>query len=269
MTSAKSETSATLSTKFNRHFTDDDWSYINEQLVELQNYNIYPGDIERFYIDNMIKGGNLFYLQNFIKNCKTTTQYSDEELLDYNTLLRSFPNRIPNEKFSFLRFHIIDKRLSFPPLKKLIKRLLRSVYPMEANDFFLIKFRDVYENTDKNVFLKGREVPVDWQLKNFVLFLWDNGLNAQGWDQGFEDIQHGFITVNNSKNEIRKVLKNISEIKIKAYEGVDNAFSLSFENPDLPIIHQKLGIEMPSHKKAFLSQYDFFHGLSDFSQVEN
>jgi len=194
-----------MHTKFNKHFTNEDWKYIKNEIKELRdNYNIYcdseDADIEAFYIINLIKGGNLEFLKRFIRNCKKMTKFTDDELLNYDNLMRTFPNRIKNEKLQFLCSNIIRQRLSFKPLRKLIRRLLRSVYPMQAEKFYLLKIPT-----------SGKEVSVDWQLKNLVLFLWNNKIKLEGWDQGIND-ENGFINIDNV-SKVKKLFRNVPEIK--------------------------------------------------------
>ena len=85
-----------------------------------------------------------------------------------------------------------------------IKRLKKSVYPTQGNDFYFITIPQGHPDA-------GKEIPVDYQLKNIVLYFWDKGLITLGWDQGWEGykkrFQPSFISfTNKDKNNMDTML---------------------------------------------------------------
>lgn len=63
--------------------------------------------------------------------------------------------------------------------QQVIKRLKASIYPTQGNDFYFLTIPQGHQDA-------GREIPVDYQLKNLVLYFWNQGLITLGWDQGWE-----------------------------------------------------------------------------------
>ena len=91
-----------------------------------------------------------------------------------------------------------------------IKRLQESIAPHQGNDFFFLTIPPGHPDA-------GREVPVDYKLRNIILYFWDKGLITLGWDQGYDEsgfFQDGFISFakkdinsNNTLNILKNLLK--------------------------------------------------------------
>lgn len=79
------------------------------------------------------------------------------------------------------------------------KRLNKSLYPHQRRDFFFLIIPDGYPDA-------GREIPVDYLLRNLVVYFWNKGLITKGWDQG-DWMQAGFITFS------EKTIKNEDTLK--------------------------------------------------------
>ncbi|AYV76561.1 MAG: hypothetical protein Terrestrivirus8_54 [Terrestrivirus sp.] len=103
------------------------------------------------------------------------------------------------------------------------KRLKNSIYPTQVNDFFFLTIPKGHPNED-------REIPVDYLLKNIVLFFWENKFITLGWNEGLECrvdeiCVPAFISFEsklvNGKNALSR-LKNILRDRF----GKDNIFIL-------------------------------------------
>ena len=170
-----------------------------------------------------------------------------------------------------------------------IKRLQESIYPHQVNDFFFLTIPPGHPDA-------GREVPVDYKLRNIVLYFWDKGLITLGWNQGYDEagiFQDGFIsfakkdinsndTLNilkkllqekfgnkniviknwnhvwNSKEEAQKGITKINQIRDKFFKNNphkillgnhSNFVAISFVPNMIPVIHDKLNIEIPDYNK--------------------
>ena len=173
------------------------------------------------------------------------------------------------------------------------KRLQKSIYPTQGNDFYFLTIPKGSPNA-------GREVTVDYQLKNLVLYFWDYGLITMGWDQGWESyycsdcFRVGFISFTNTysnnkstisflKNHLTNIfgkdtIRTINNRKLiwaagegekglKKYLKQEKIFfiknpkkilidmqptsvAIKFRNGLLPVIHKKMGIEMPRHEDS-------------------
>lgn len=66
------------------------------------------------------------------------------------------------------------------------KRLKKSLYSHQGRDFFFLTIPKGHPNA-------GREIPVDYQLRNLVVYFWGRGFITMGWDQGIWDYP-GFIS---------------------------------------------------------------------------
>lgn len=98
------------------------------------------------------------------------------------------------------------------------KRLGESIYPTQGNDFFFLTIPKGHPKA-------GKEVPVDYKLRNIVLYFWEQGLITLGWDQGYEiypDCFHqAFISFKKESIYHRKTLNIIKPILEKLF-GKDN-----------------------------------------------
>jgi len=270
-----------LHTKFNKHFTKKEWNNLDNK------YNSLCFTIEHlFYVDNLIKGGHFYAAMDFMNDMSTSFEvggfeYDDMELqkykdksvewirkdlrkrykLNYLGRIGHYPhknlyNANPNYAIVIKEFNnkLRLKEMKNYNLYKLRKRLLLSVYPDQNTDFFFLTLPKNFKNS-------GQEVPVDWMLKDLVLYLWKHNIFTGGWGEK-EATDTYFITCNrfNQKdyksnkikdlkyhNHIKDLFKHIPEITIDN----DLLSSINFHKKDLNIICKKLGLPKPSHKGAF------------------
>ena len=141
------------------------------------------------------------------------------------------------------------------------KRLKKSFYGRQANDFFFLRMPDKLKN-HKNY--TDKEIPVDWLLAPIVEYFWSEGIMTWNLDQGYRNYARGDKL---EKGEIddnidaiirfpytKKALKIIENLKVK-YEILTSEsiklISISFNQKKLPKIYKKLGIEIPDINKAF------------------
>ena len=167
------------------------------------------------------------------------------------------------------------------------ERLLNSVHPWQARDFYFLTLPKNHPNA-------GREVPVDYLLKNIVKYFWDHKLITLGWDQGIP-AYHGFITFDlktTDGTDSLPIIKNIiikiigkQNIKIlddgnKNFESEEaitkfleernklfdeyfeakpkniiidiapNFIGITFNHELIPFISKKLNLDVPSHSDA-------------------
>lgn len=105
------------------------------------------------------------------------------------------------------------------------KRLKDSIYPTQANDFFFLTIPKGHPNENK-------EVPVDYLLRNIVLFFWKEGFITLGWNQGmdiiteFKDvITPAFISFDLKLINGKDAISHLKRILEKRF-GRDNIFIL-------------------------------------------
>lgn len=62
----------------------------------------------------------------------------------------------------------------------IIEKLQKSLNPSQGSDFYFLTIPEGHPDA-------GRDVPIDYKLKNLVLYFWKNGYITQGLDQGYQD----------------------------------------------------------------------------------
>lgn len=122
---------------------------------------------------------------------------------------------------------------------KIYKKLIMSVYPYQAMNYFLLKLPEWYPTTISQYELLLREkiglpeikklkyIPCDARLKNLVLFLWKHKIITQGWDDG-EKYDNGFISFNpmtvDGTDAINKIKKLLNKKNVAVYKVPKNLF---------------------------------------------
>lgn len=148
------------------------------------------------------------------------------------------------------------------------RRLKRSVYPRQDNDFFFMR---------KN--RQDKEIPIDWLLAPIVKYFWNNDIETWNLDQGArnyetkENIHPAFIRIVYSKKALEIVKKMKVNYKRETYEKNKFIF-ISFNQDEIPKIYEILGLEKPDINKAFtgnLLWQEFSDNKKDFKfvKVEN
>lgn len=147
-----------------------------------------------------------------------------------------------------------------------VDKLIKSVYPMQVNDYLLSKI----PNTN-------HFVPIDFNIYGIVKKLWKEGFITLGWDEGSE-MQMGFVTLKKSKTTLNKLIKlfgkdniiinNIFKIKVgkkkieyekkllnlktfKIYIDIDipsNFIAIKFDCAIIPKINKLLGVKKTTRK---------------------
>jgi len=115
-----------------------------------------------------------------------------------------------NKEISKKEFFILSKyKLSD------FNKLKNSVYPTQLNNYILLKFPSWYPNDiDDNIILKGKYIPCDYKLANFVKFLWKYKINISAWDQPDKINGGGFIGITNNISDILDILFGKDKILI-------------------------------------------------------
>jgi hypothetical protein len=132
------------------------------------------------------------------------------------------------------------------------RRLKRSFYPRQINDFFFLKMPDKFKRY-KNYTTK--EIPVDWLIANIVQYFWDNGVMTQNIDQGGRDYSNQkpdhevpvFIRVLYNK----KALDIVGKMKVDYIIEQNKFIFITFSQSELPRIYKILDLETPDINLAF------------------
>ena len=168
-------------------------------------------------------------------------------------------------KFSYYKK---DKKITKDEYFNYIRRRLkRSVYPRQINDFFFMK----KDKKDK----KDKEIPIDWLLAPIVKYFWNNDIETWNLDQGgrdYEDkenIHPAFIRIVYSKKALEIVKKMKVNYKRETYKR-DKFIFITFNQDEIPKIYERLNLEKPDINKAFkgnLLWQDFSDNKKDFKFV--
>ena len=132
------------------------------------------------------------------------------------------------------------------------RRLKRSFYPRQINDFFFLRMPDKFKNHKDYT---KKEIPVDWLLAPIVEYLWDKGIMTINLDQGSRDYNHQepqfelpvFINIYYSK----KALAIVKKLKVKHTIEKHKFIKIEFEQSELPRIYKELDLETPDINRAF------------------
>ena len=99
------------------------------------------------------------------------------------------------------------------------RRLKRSFYPRQINDFFFLRMPDKFKNHKDYT---KKEIPVDWLLAPIVKYLWDKGIMTINLDQGsrdYNDQEKQFeipVFINIYYNVFgKKALEIVKKLKVK------------------------------------------------------
>jgi hypothetical protein len=127
----------------------------------------------------------------------------------------------------------VYKRRKISHAKRHIDRLFKSVYPVQSNDYVMIKYA------------RGQIAPVDAPLYPVVRKLLKLGFRPAGWDFGEYRTNGGFIMVgvnphNKQQNTQRRLAKSLSTLfhnncvihKTKPTELSDRSIELEYFNTD-------------------------------------
>ena len=144
------------------------------------------------------------------------------------------------ELFGEFKKQLLIMKKCYKKLNKIddYNRLLKSVYPFQGNDYFLLKlpksvkiYNDAAPRKSLNLpkldIHKDNYVPCDASLKNIVLYFWSKNFITLGWDM-VNKLNTGFISfelkTSDDKNTSNKLLKllgsnNIIKLKIPPLHG--------------------------------------------------
>ena len=178
-------------------------------VAKINAVGVNPNSIEGFFLSNLIRGAHLLEAYEFLENMNKTWDLEGALLTTRQDILCTYPLKIINSPNNImqLRSNLLEAEQQDPEMRKLKERLLNSLYPWQVRDFFFLTVPFGHDG-------EGQEVPVDWALKNLVLFLWSNGIYTGGWDQGYPGIKfdkdqvgkgyfgYGFINVSFLKTGI-------------------------------------------------------------------
>lgn len=211
--------------------------------------------------------------------------------MDYNKKYIKYKTKYINLKRQIMdeqKRHLSIMKQCYEKIDKIkdYKKLMKSIYPFQDNDYFLLQFpnwytqyidkEDIKEHIEMGFSGKIKYVPCDAQLKNLIEYMWKHKIITEGWDyepsEGF--ISMRFNTYNNKSTmellnkllgdikvykapkiygeKYNKWLDNIrSKNKSKIYIIKHNTFlSLNFDETSLKKIHKLLKIKKPNIKNA-------------------
>jgi hypothetical protein len=162
---------------------------------------------------------------------------------------------------------------------KIINKLLyKSIYTGQINDYILLRYPKWMPNNKKKLYKLDRNkkyVPADYQLANFIKFLWKKKIITFHWNQPKNKFGNiGSIDVKkktlNNKNVIDILLKLFGEKNIIIYNSINlkkiklnknknkiivfilpnSSIHIAFLEKTLKWIHKKLNITMPIKKDS-------------------
>lgn len=158
-------------------------------------------------------------------------------------------NKTTDPKYDNYRKKYIKYRKKFYALLK--EKLAESVYPTQGRDFFFLTIPDKHPDA-------GRLVPVDYQLRNLILYFWNNGLITMGWDQGYDTFHpqyfgNGFITFDILKTDSSKSFPYLKKLLIDKFG--QKMISIKIYDSDTWNTAEEATIGI---KKQLQDQRDFF-----------
>jgi hypothetical protein len=197
---------------------------------------------------------------------------------------------IHNRKYLYDGYNNYYKKINSYTLKKISKKdfykkskynektinklLYKSIYSGQVNDYILLRFPKWLPYIDKN----KKYVPTDYQLTNFIKFLWKNKIITLHWNQPKNKFGNiGSIDIKpktfNNKNVINILLKFFGEKNIIIYDCIKNTklkkymqniisknkisifihsnfLHIQFSEKKLKWMHKKLNIIIPKKKEA-------------------
>jgi len=162
----------------------------------------------------------------------------------YNIVVEDDPAE--SKRLMERRKDILSREHKDPVIINTKIQLLGTIYPNQINDFFILEIPLFMKNA-------GQHVPVDWELKELVLYLWKNGFPADGWDASQQD-NSAFITVSfvefcdfNEEEPFTKKMKEFYD-KLQRFQG--NYEFIDMKYTDLQKIHKYYSLKFPDHSKA-------------------
>jgi hypothetical protein len=113
--------------------------------------------------------------------------------------------------------------------KTILKKLKKSVYPWQGNDYIILRFPRWYPNDDNEI-LHGKYVPADYKISNLIKYLWSKKIITFGWNEPLykKDIKNneGFITLDHKtydkKDTIEELKKIFDEKNIEIIDYIKN-----------------------------------------------
>jgi hypothetical protein len=115
--------------------------------------------------------------------------------------------------------------------KTILRKLKKSVYPLQGNDYIILRFPHWYPNDYvDNEILHGKYVPVDYKISNVIKYLWSKKIITMGCDEPFyiknKYNVHGFISFNHKtydkKDTIEELKKIFDEKNIEIIDYIKN-----------------------------------------------
>lgn len=131
------------------------------------------------------------------------------------------------------------------------RRLKRSFYPRQINDFFFMRMPKILS---KYKDYTEKEIPVDWLLAPIVKYFWDKGIMTVNLDQGFRNYSgtdpHYDLDCVIRLFYSKKALEIVNKMGVK-FEKEGKYIVISFPQVELPRIYKILGVEIPDINKAY------------------
>jgi hypothetical protein len=127
------------------------------------------------------------------------------------------------------------------------KRLQKSIGPHQVNDFFFLTIPKGHPDA-------GKEVPIDYKLRNIILYFWDKGLITLGSDQGgdfLDCFSAGFISFANKNINSNDTLDILKNLLVKKF-GDNN---IKVKNMNFTHRTEKEIIKKLSEHKQFLEKF--------------
>jgi hypothetical protein len=156
------------------------------------------------------------------------------------------------EKYAQL-VQTVYREMSIPNASMHAKRLIRSVYPTQWNDYIMLRKYFIKRGGPK----VRRWVPADATIYPLIYNLNQHGFNPSGWDAGSVKFkEHGFIylhpggsrktrTYQMLKACADKMFKNVPQVSVKTF---NDGVTLNFKPQDVSAILGTLGLR-PSTKQ--------------------
>jgi len=156
-------------------------------------------------------------------------------------LVSTYPMKIRDSNENYERALIRIRLEILNRDKDVLKRLLRSAYPSQYDNFLFLTMPD------------GKEIPIDWESSMIVQMLWDNKIPTSGviTIDGMNNIIIG-NTDEISDDTYTKLLKFVKKSKHLKLEKDDDFVTIMYNPRNTRKIYKDLGLSYIPKEKTFM-----------------
>lgn len=124
------------------------------------------------------------------------------------------------------------------------KRLKKSVYPNQANNFFFLKMPEILK---KHKNYTDKEIPIYWLLSNIIMYFWNKGFMT------FNSEQNNSFTIRFYKT--KKLINFLNKLNIE-YGLEDSRFISIIKKDEIFEINKKLNLKLPDINKSYFGRVE-------------